>query len=253
MREADERAALAASQARAAREGWKALMPVRGRPFLDFVLSSLADADCGEVAVVIGPEQHAPFAEFTRPGRTERTRITLIEQIEARGTADAVLAAAPWVGDDDFLVVNGDNLYPPEALRDLVALDGPGLAVFDRDALVASSNIPPERIADFAAVRLTAQGDLAGIVEKPAQSSGTSEPRLVSMNLWRYDGRIFPACREIAPSTRGEYELPAAVLRAVARGVQFRARRASGPVLDLSRQVDISEVERRLAGVEPRP
>ena len=253
MRQADARAALTAPQMRAAREGWKVLMPVRGRPFLDFVLSSLADADCGEVAVVIGPEQRAPFAEFTRPGRTERTRITLIEQIEARGTADAVLAAAPWAGDDEFLVVNGDNLYPPEALRDLVALDGPGLAVFEPDALVASSNIPPERIADFAAVRLNGAGQLVDIVEKPGQNPGTPEPRLISMNLWRFDARIFPACREVTPSTRGEYELPAAVLLAVARGVQFRARPASGPVLDLSRQIDIAEVDRRLAGVEPCP
>jgi len=35
--------------------------------------------------------------------------------------------------------------------------------------------------------------------------------------------------------------------------VRFRALPAGGPVLDLSRRADAADVERRLAGVEPRP
>ena len=57
----------------------------------------------------------------------------------------------------------------------------------------------------------------------------------LSMNCWRFDARIFPACRDVAPSPRGELELPLAVMLAVTRGVPFRAVPARGPVLDLSR------------------
>jgi dTDP-glucose pyrophosphorylase len=73
------------------------------------------------------------------------------------------------------------------------------------------------------------------------------------MNAWRFDRRIFPACRDVTPSARSEFELPAAVQLAIARGVRFRAVPATGPMLDLSRQVDIVDVDRRLAGTEPRP
>ncbi len=48
--------------------------------------------------------------------------------------------------------------------------------------------------------------------------------------------RIFDACRDVAPSPRGEFELPDAVgLARPARG-PFRAVPARGPVLDLSRR-----------------
>ena len=73
------------------------------------------------------------------------------------------------------------------------------------------------------------------------------------MNCWRFDARIFEACRDVPLSQRGEYELPEAVGLAVSRGVIFRTFRATGAVLDLSRRSDVSLVNARLAGVEARP
>ena len=46
---------------------------------------------------------------------------------DARGTADAVLAAERWIGDDPFLVMNGDNLYPVRDVSALRDLGEPGL------------------------------------------------------------------------------------------------------------------------------
>ena len=248
------------AQREAAAAGCKTLMPIGGRPFLDYILSSLADAGCNEVAVVVGPAQRRAFAGFERPEGAHRTSIALVEQPEPRGTADAVLAAAGWLADAPFLVVNGDNLYPSAVLRDLVALQSPGLAVFDADDLVRSGNIPAARVAEFALVEVTRAGQLAGIVEKPAgfesaraAAGAPRGDRLVSMNAWRFDPRIFDACRDVAPSLRGECELPDAVMLAMSRGVPFTAVPAAGPVLDLSRQLDIVEVTRRLIGITPCP
>ena len=73
------------------------------------------------------------------------------------------------------------------------------------------------------------------------------------MNCWRFDARIFDACRDVPRSARGEFELPEAVGLAARRGVRFKALSAVGPVLDLSRRADTADVERRLAGVRPQP
>ena len=64
-------------------------------------------------------------------------------------------------------MVNGDNYYPRQVLRDLARHRGNALAGFDRAALVAESNIPAERIAAFALVRAR-DGALEEIVEKPS-------------------------------------------------------------------------------------
>ena len=73
------------------------------------------------------------------------------------------------------------------------------------------------------------------------------------MNCWRFDSRIFDACRAVTPSSRGELELPAAVALAIAQGVRFKVLPAPGPVLDLSRRADAADLSQRLAGTQPRP
>ena len=90
MRRTDSTTTADAEQSRVADTGLKAMIPFR-RPFLDYVLSALADAGCSDVCLVIGPEHDIvrDYYERTRP--PERVRVTFAVQQEARGTADAVL------------------------------------------------------------------------------------------------------------------------------------------------------------------
>lgn len=255
MRQPDDGAVLSAEQRRAADSGLKALVPMAGRPFLDYVLSSLADAGIVEVGLVVAPD-HEPLERYYRVERPpERLRVDFVVQERARGTADAVAAAEGWSAGDPFLVMNADNLYPSAVLRRLCALDEPGLPLFTRSNLVRTSNIPDERVRAFALLTVDAGGYLSGIVEKPGEEQfiAAGPSAAVSMNCWRFDQRIFRFCREVPLSARGEFELPEAVALALAADVRFRTVPARGPVLDLSTRGDASEVERRLAGVVPRP
>ncbi len=246
-------AVLTPAQAVAASRGWKALMPIGRHRFLDYILSALADADCHEVGVVIGPDQRADFEAFLESEPPRRTHVRLIEQHEPLGSAHAVWSAAKWIQDTPFLTMNGDNLYPADALEGLARLSRPGLAVFDRDRLVETSNIPAERVAAFAMVELTHDGALARIVEKPGALPAGGRPVLISMNIWRFESAILDACRDVPRSPRGEYELPGAVQLAIERGMRFDAIAADGPVLDLSSRVDVAAIVARLADIEPRP
>jgi glucose-1-phosphate thymidylyltransferase len=269
MREPDPAACLDEGQRRAADAGSKTMLPIRGRPFLDYGLSALADAGLLQVALVVAPAHQEIRAHYTA-APPSRVILDFVVQPEPLGTANAVLAAEPWTGGEPFLVVNADNLYPATALHSLASLAEPGLAAFERDDLVRSGNIPAERLLAFALVEVDDEGYLAGIVEKPgdlppedgshqipvekpAASAFRRKETFISMNCWRFDARIFDACRDVPLSSRGERELPEAVALATRRGVRFRALPARGPVLDLSRRGDAADVERRLAEVAPRP
>ncbi|MEN3337354.1 MAG: glucose-phosphate thymidylyltransferase [Acidobacteriota bacterium] len=257
MRAPDPEADLTAEQARAADEGHKAMMPVNGRPFLDYVLSGLADAGLNQVALIVAPDHRALLDRYTSDAPPSRLALSFLVQAEARGTADAVLAAEEWAAGEPFLTMNSDNLYPREALQDLARLEEPGVAAFMPDDLMRRGNIPRERINAFAIVRADRDGFLSGIVEKPGADTRAAAPAwktddLISMNCWRFDARIFQACRDVAPSQRGELELPEAVGLAVRRGVRFRVLRAAGGVLDLSRRADAAELGRRMGGLEVR-
>jgi len=257
MQAAGQQEMLTAAQQAAAKAGAKSMMPVGAgqRPFLDHVLSELADAGCRNVCLVVAPEHDAIREYFDGQGQPSRVRLSYAVQTVADGTARAVLAGQEFAGDDPFLVLNADNWYPTEVLRALILLDGPGLPAFDRASLVQESGFPADRVAAFAVLEVDASGVLRGIIEKPsaAQLADAGPQALVSMNVWRFDHRIFVACADVPRSIRGEFELPEAVALAVATGTVFRAIRANGAVLDLSRQTDIALVSARLAGVEPRP
>jgi len=254
MRRQNPDVVLSAQQQEVAATGVKALMPIE-RPFLDYVLAAVADAGYGRVCLVIGPE-HEELREYYGKTLTyERLEVEFAVQEKPLGTADAVAAGEGFAAGEPFLMINSDNYYPAEALAALRELNGPGLAVFSRESMLAGSNIPAERLLKFAVVEVGGDGCLGRIVEKPEPEviESLPEPVGVSMNCWRFDERIFPACRAIAPSPRGELEVPDAVQHAIDElGVEFRALHFEAAVLDLSSREDVAGVAERLAGKEVR-
>lgn len=252
MRQQDPDAGLSPEQAEMAATGVKALIPI-DRPFLDYVLSALADAGYRRVCLVVGPEHEELRRYYGEMIRYQRLELEFAIQVRPLGTADAVAAAESFAAGEPFLVINSDNYYPIAALASLRNLQGPGLAAFSREGMLAGSNIPPERLSRFALVEIDDQGCLRRIVEKPdpALLASLPEPVWVSMNCWRFDQGIFAACRAVKPSPRGELELTDAVQHAAeVLGQRFQVLRCAEAVLDLSSRADVGPVAARLAGRE---
>jgi len=118
MRQVD--VTLDAAQAAAADRGIKAMMPIGpgGRPFLDFILSALADAGYTDVCLVVGPDHRAMRDHYAQ---VSRLGITFAVQAEPRGTADALLAAEPFASGEDVLVMNGCVRYFGSTSRSTMA------------------------------------------------------------------------------------------------------------------------------------
>jgi glucose-1-phosphate thymidylyltransferase len=254
MRKADQTAALDREQMAVADAGIKAMIPI-GRPFMDYALSALADAGYSEACLIIGPE-HQVVRDYYRENPTKRIRMSFAVQEKPLGTADAVLAAREFAGEELFLVLNSDNYYPVDALSGLRELGQSGIALFDRDRLVAESNIPEDRVQKFAVAKMDNQGYLERIYEKPLDETirALGSPIYVSMNSWMFSPAIFRACLSIQPSARGELELTDAVQYAVDElRVQFKALTYKSAVLDLSSRSDIAAVAERLRGINPAP
>jgi dTDP-glucose pyrophosphorylase len=140
---------------------------------------------------------------------------------------------------------------------------GPSVIAYEAASLASLGNIEPERVLRFALLDVAhdnpgsdANTDiLRAIVEKPTADHPltTNQDRWVSMNLWRFNSAIFPACEVAMPSQRGELELADAVNITIARGVTFTVHKRKEGVLDLSHRSDVGALETRLAHLEPRP
>jgi glucose-1-phosphate thymidylyltransferase len=237
-----------------ARRGLKVLMALRGRPMLDYIVDSLIKGGAARICLVIAPDADGMREHARRLSDQAGVPVECAVQDEPRGTADAVLAAEAFAGDDPFLVCNGDDLYPIEAIAELARLDGDDcwVAAFAREALQSEGNIAAERVRDLAVVMAAPDGALLRIVEKPPDPDGYAvDGRVwVNMNLYRFTPAVFAACRSIEPDPRrGEYELTAAVehLR-TSRPGGFRVLFCAGGVLDLTSRGDVATAEAALAG-----
>ncbi|MEO8562182.1 MAG: nucleotidyltransferase family protein [bacterium] len=254
-RETEGSAPLSAEQAKAAASGSKGMMPLFARPFLDYVISALADAGITEVVLVIGPEHHE-IREHYSNGGPRRVAVRFAVQSEPKGTADAVQSVRAVVRDAPFLVLNSDNYYPVAAYDALCAVGGAGLIAFESESLVRDGGIEPERVLRYALVDTDDEGFLREVLEKPDAGHPLAQraERWVSMNLWSFTPLIFEACARVHPSARGELEIQDAVNIAMHElDERFRVIPMHAGVLDLSSRADIAVVSSQLASVTPRP
>ncbi len=231
---------LSKKQAKIAELGVKALMPIsKNRTFLDFVLQNLKRANFTDICLVIGDE-HEILKKFCR-----KNNLQFAIQKEPHGTADAVFSAKKFVQNDNFLVLNSDNLYPIEVLKRLQQFDNAGLIAFHRNGLISESNISEDKIKKFAIVDFDEKNNLRKVVEKPEYINENQV--YISMNAWVFTPKIFIACQKIEKSERGELELTKAVQYAIENlSETFKVETYNGGVLDLSSREDIAKVVEKL-------
>ncbi len=106
----------------------KALHSVGGRTLLAHVLTAAEGADCGEIAVVVGPGHEVVAAE----AHAIAPNAQIFEQRERHGTAHAVLSARKAImrGVDDIVIMFADTpLVRAETLSRLRAAVAEGAAV----------------------------------------------------------------------------------------------------------------------------
>ena len=238
---------------RFAERGWKAFIPIRGKPLLDYTINSLRSVGVKEICLVIGPE-HLEMRRYYEELDESLDDISIQFAIQEKplGTADAVYAARGFVGDDSFMVMNGDNLYQVDAIKILKEqVDEICYGIgFEMNHLIAKGNFSTERIRSFAVMEVDEELNLVRIVEKPPNPERyrTRYGILVNMNLWRFTPHIFQACERIEPHPiRGEYEITSAIQLLVdERIVPVKVIPVEAGVLDLTYKSDIPSIEEKL-------
>ena len=181
----------------------KFLLPVAGKPALDHVLSLLYSAGADRIAIVVGFGKQQ-IKERYGDGSKLGMKVEYLHQKELLGTANAVSLAEDFVGNEDFLVMNGDTLVDKESLIAFVARHR---ELGDRknfSCLMATMEV--EDPAQFGIV-FTRGERVTEILEKPK----CVKSRLANAGIYIFDPRIFDATRKTRKSKRGEYEITSSI------------------------------------------
>ncbi len=164
----------------------KPLLPVRGRPILDWTLGALPP-EVDRVLVVVN--YLAEQIETYLAGQKHFARWETVRQDVPRGTGDAVRSCRDRIQSDRFLVLNGDDLYGAADLAELARHPA---------GLLVQQVAQPRK---FGIAFLRPDGSLDKLVEKPDLDG----PQLANTGSYVFPKEVFE--KELTLSPRGEYEI----------------------------------------------
>ncbi|MFO0824751.1 MAG: nucleotidyltransferase family protein [Gemmataceae bacterium] len=183
----------------------KPLLPVQGRPILDWIIGALPPVDRLVVVVNYLAEQ---IEEYLGTQSHVKNWVT-VKQAEPRGTGDALMSCKGTVTADRVMVLNGDDLI---GRADLSALADVPMGILTHQV---------QQPKDYGIVFRNPDGTLREIVEKP---EGLTPPQLANIGGYLFPKDVFDLTLPLSP--RGEYEITDAVAQLAARG-GFRVVEAS--------------------------
>jgi D-glycero-alpha-D-manno-heptose 1-phosphate guanylyltransferase len=164
----------------------KSLAPVAGRPFLDYILSSVAAASMRDVLLCTGysgdaVERHYASSAEARNG----LRIEYSREHAALGTAGALRNARAAIRSNPFLVLNGDSLLEIN-FEEFLAWHLASGAV----ATLALTRVVDSR--RYGSVVLDANGEVRRFAEKveSAPNGVGREGALVNAGVYALDRRV---------------------------------------------------------------
>lgn len=175
----------------------KPLLPVQGRPILDWIIGALPPVERLVVVVNHLAEQIESYLQSQSHVRSWTT----VRQSEPRGTGDALMSCKGVIVSDRVMVLNGDDLMGRADLARLAAVPM---------GILARPVTTPE---DYGILFRKPDGTLDRIREKP---TGLTPPQLANIGAYLFPRGVFDLTLPLSP--RNEYEITDAVGQLAARG-----------------------------------
>ncbi len=227
------------------------ILGLDGRPIFDSSVQNLIDAGIKRIIFVVNEIGGHTIKEYY--GRKiGGVKVDYALQAQPLGTANALLSAKEVAGDDSFITMWYDDVYPTEAIKLIVNIKGEWGAIgFDRDGLENQtfSNLQKEKVRQWAVMQVNDKYELVKIIERPGDTQDNyPDPKgriLINMGLFAFDKRIFECCTKIEPVERHpgrkEYEIQPAVQYGIDNlGIKMKVEPYYGGVIDLTALEDVA-------------
>jgi bifunctional UDP-N-acetylglucosamine pyrophosphorylase/glucosamine-1-phosphate N-acetyltransferase len=170
----------------------KPLLPIRGRPILDWALGALPP-EVDRVLVVVNYLAEQIEAYLRTQKRFARWEV--VRQAQPRGTGDAVRSCQERVESERFLVLNGDDLY---GAADLAALA-------EKPAGILAHPVDDARKWGV----VTPKANDPGLMEKLEEKPDRDGSALANIGAYVFPRTVFDI--PLTLSKRNEYEITEAV------------------------------------------
>jgi len=254
-------------------ESQKGMIPINGRPFIDYQLENLRKAGCTDVCLVVNKKSGKRIIDLYGNKFKRAINIEYAYQDVPMGQAHAMLCAEGVVGNSSFVALNSDNLYSPRSLSRLMETpEGEwGTIAFDAEGLLPDKSHEEvlEKLRKWSVLEVypkdqelqkLAENSVLYVKErheKPAdpEDFAYNGRILVDMTCGLYDIRFFDIAKELQKSFKRSVrkgDIPDEMRSAYAQnmaikgGIRIRAFYAKEQVPDLTTREDIPVLEDKL-------
>ncbi|MBM3493859.1 MAG: nucleotidyltransferase family protein [Armatimonadetes bacterium] len=212
----------------------KPLIPVQGKPLLQWIIEGLRDAGIAEFLCVIGYLGEAIRDRFG-DGSELGVGMQYAWQLDVHGTGAALRLGHEFAEGGPALMSFGDILTDHRHYGRLPAS-------FDAHPCAAVMGINPMDDVSAGAAVIRAGDRVTAIVEKPGPSDPTS--RWNQAGVTAFGAEIWPVLERLPKSARGEYELTSAIAMLISEGREVRAVEFDGFWSDVGTPEALAHAER---------
>jgi len=184
----------------------KVMLPVGNKPILEHVISTLSKAGIKDVVLVVGYMEEV-IRDYFGDGRNWGVNITYVSQRKQLGTADALRSASHLIKDDDFIMLNGDNIVSVDDVVRLVKSNGMTMGLYRVD--------DPR---DYGVI-IVENDEVKSIIEKPE----IPPTNTINAGIYKFTPEIIDFLDKTPMSKRGEYEITDTIKLAIESGIKVRA------------------------------
>ena len=205
----------------------KPMLPILNRPAIEIIAKEAADSGIEEIVFVVGHKKEILQDHFSPCEELERVlkkgnkqeflnaikfpetiaKVHFVVQEKQRGTADAIMAAESFIGDQPFAVLFGDDvMYNKEkpVLKQLIDL-------YDKTqkTVIGVKTVPHEDVPKYASVEFDSQNGreyhVTTITEKPPLELVKSD--ISPLGRYVCTPNMVEIMRNLKPGAGGEYQL----------------------------------------------
>lgn len=206
----------------------KQLLPLANKPILFHIIEKIVKAGINKIGIIVG-DTYEEVIRTVGNGDQWNASISYIHQSLPLGLAHAVKTASEFIGEEDFLMILGDNVFnmsldtlinnfhicKANSTLLLHKVENPsqyGVAVVREDRIIRLSEKPKEFISD-----------------------------LIITGVYIFDKSIFTAIDNTKPSLRGELEITDAIEELLVSGGKVTYEILQGWWKDTGRLQDMLE------------
>lgn len=174
----------------------KVLLPIGGKSFLDYTISTLKEANIEDITLIVGYRKENIKKKYGDGGGFG-VKISYVEQTEQNGTADAISFTE---SEETFVVINGDVYCDSPSLIDTIDRH------HEKNAVCTMGVYEVDDVSSYGMIQVK-DGRVKELDEKPDETSS----QLINAGIYVFEPEIYQAIEDTPLSERGEKEVTTSI------------------------------------------